>query len=244
MDWTPPENLDLQTILNEAKDDGLAGRYELALSKHIWFHRNALRLQPSIYGVRLTFGIAYWKTLTEHYPPALTALLEVRNSAEKSIRSYLVSGDTLRDAFHEFEAINKLFDETARTCDLFTWLDEFQPDVARQLYRIAQSALIRNRDWKMCGKFIDPKAMYEWSLKRYRNKKDLAEDPKYGINMRAFGEKCFANEIAILVALLYLNGRDEESEQLAMDALKEFENEDFASLLKESLTGVVATPWP
>ena len=37
-EWTPPENPDPQTILNEAQSDALAKRYEIALAKHIWLH--------------------------------------------------------------------------------------------------------------------------------------------------------------------------------------------------------------
>ena len=244
MDWSPPENPDAKAILDEAQRDTAAGQYAIALQKHIWFHHNALKLQPSLYGVRLSFALVYWKTLADQYPPALQALIEIRDTAEKTVRSDAATGDELRNAFHEFEAINKFLNETSRTCNLFAWLDTHKPSAARQFYRLAQTALLRAKEYALCGKFLDPKNSYAWSLKRYQEKKNLPSDPKLGINMREFGEKCFANEIAILIALMVLNGQDKEAERIGVDALNEFEDADFEETLEHSIKGIVPEPWP
>lgn len=242
--WVPPDNPDLQTILNEAQRDASAGHFPDALAKHVWFHQNALRLQPSLYGVRLSFALAYWKSLADVYPLALVKLREVRDTAEQSIRSHAATGDALRDAFHDCEAIDRMLGESGRTRDLFVWLDEHLPDVARQFYRLAQRALLSLKDYRLCGKFIDANATFEWSLKRYQSKKDLAEDPKTGLNLRVFGEKCFANEIAILVALLVINEHEEDAERIALEALNEFQDADFEAVLEQSMDGIVPDPWP
>ena len=38
--WTPSEHPDADAILHEAVSDARAGRYAVALAKHIWFHEN------------------------------------------------------------------------------------------------------------------------------------------------------------------------------------------------------------
>ena len=70
-DWTPPEKPDPEAILQEIREDVKNRRYEVALSKTLWFHENALALRPSLSGVRLSFALSYWLELGEVYPPAL-----------------------------------------------------------------------------------------------------------------------------------------------------------------------------
>lgn len=246
MDWTPPENPDPNKIIDEVPLEISARNFEVALAKLVWFHYNALRLQPSLYGVRLSFALGYWKELADLHPPALASLKQVRDAAEISIRNRDLSGDALRDAFHDFEAINKKLNESHRTKDLFIWLDTSNPDAgnAQRFYRIAQPALLQAREYRFCGKFIHAQDMFDWSLKRFNEKKHLAEDPKYGINLRAFGEKSFTNEVAILVALLAINDREDEAARVASDALTEFEDADFEKLLEAAMGGSVPEPWP
>lgn len=43
-DWTPPEKPDPQAILQEARQDAMAKRYETALAKHLWFHEHVLSI--------------------------------------------------------------------------------------------------------------------------------------------------------------------------------------------------------
>ena len=62
-EWSVPKNPDPEAILSEAIADRKAGLYKTALAKHIWFHENALSIQPSQYGVRLSFAISYWLDL-------------------------------------------------------------------------------------------------------------------------------------------------------------------------------------
>lgn len=63
--------------------DTMAGHYEAALAKHIWFYNEALKINPNMYGVRLSFALSYWKQLADVYPPAKVKLIEARDEAEK-----------------------------------------------------------------------------------------------------------------------------------------------------------------
>ncbi|HEY2343764.1 MAG TPA: hypothetical protein VGH90_12060, partial [Chthoniobacteraceae bacterium] len=56
-EWTAPKNPEPQKILAEARQDAAEGRYQDALAKYTWFHMNALRYDPKLYNVRLTFAL-------------------------------------------------------------------------------------------------------------------------------------------------------------------------------------------
>src|SRR5215204_5388143 len=118
-DWTPPAKPDPDKIFTEAKSDAARGRYSDALAKHVWFHHHALKYQPSLYGVRLSFALGAWRDLGAAYPPALDKLKSVRDDTEKAVRE----GSGTREAFHDFVSINKTLFENDRTRDLFVWLD-------------------------------------------------------------------------------------------------------------------------
>src|SRR5438552_1664672 len=111
MAWSPPPNPDPRAILDEATADRMQGRYEDALAKHLWFHREAARIEPALVGVRGSFALGYWSSLAMKYPPAMAALVTTRDAAEAQVRA----NDDVRNAFHDLAAINRELDEQART---------------------------------------------------------------------------------------------------------------------------------
>ncbi|MFO1093722.1 MAG: hypothetical protein U0992_10475 [Planctomycetaceae bacterium] len=78
--WQPPYDPDPSDILQEAVDDSRDGRSELALTKFLWFHGNALHYEPSLLGVRLSFALSYWLDFASEYKPAMDAYLRVRRN--------------------------------------------------------------------------------------------------------------------------------------------------------------------
>jgi hypothetical protein len=79
-EWQPEGEADPNQILNQARADALAGRYEEALAKYLWFHHHALEIRPSLAGVRLSYALQEWRRLGEFYPPAWEALETVRDA--------------------------------------------------------------------------------------------------------------------------------------------------------------------
>ena len=79
VDWIPAQNPDVDAIRAEAQQDRRAGRYEIALKKHIWYHENALKLGIGQGGVRLSFALSNWPALGEVYPPALGKMRQIRD---------------------------------------------------------------------------------------------------------------------------------------------------------------------
>ncbi len=239
-DWKPPSRPDAQQILNEAVSDAAAKRYDDALAKHVWFHQEALKHQPSLYGVRLSFALLYWTRLGAVYPPALEKLKSVRDEAAKDVRE----GTGTHGIFHDFVSINAALKEDGRTKDLFVWLHTNKPDFAKEVYALAQPSLIKAKQYELCGAYIDVDNQFQRMLDDYRLNKKLAKDRKFGKSVLEFGEKSFSNHASTLTALLVLNARKADAERIAAAAQKEWDDPQFKAELEKALRGDVPAPWP
>lgn len=245
-DWTPPKNPNPQAILQEAKADTRNGRFEIALSKHLWFHENALTLRPSLSGVRRSFALSYWLELGESYPPALEKMKQVRDEAEKRIRD----PDKVRvrfGDFHDFVALNRTLREERRTAETFQWLDDIDEEDAKRVFNVAKPALIKQKAYELCGKYIAPERDLSRIGERYASGLKLA-GTKFDERYREFTEKKFLNAATTLVAILVQNGRKAEAEEAAEEAKGFVKNPDLQKKLnrqlKSALTGTVPNPWP
>lgn len=238
--WKPPENPDPHKILREAQADARAQRYEDALAKHVWFHRNALKYRSSLSGVRLSFALSYWCRLGMMYPPALGKLKEIRDEAEEDV----TNGRHVRESFRDLRAINKRVGEESRTKDIFVLPDAQNADVAKEVYGLAQPALISAKEYKLCEKYIDPKLSFPRMIESFRRGKRLAKDTRLGADHLEFANKKFTNDTATLIALLTVNGRKAEAEEIAGDAKKEWDNASFHAEIDKALQGEVPKPWP
>jgi hypothetical protein len=227
-DWKPGENPDPQKILQEAQADAKAGRYEDALAKHVWFHENALKYEPSMYGVRLSFALSYWEELGTAYPPAREKLRSVRDQAASEVRA----GNDARHRFHDVAAINRVLDDPTQTKDLFVWLDTNNPKLATEVFDIAQPSLVLAKEYRLCGKYLDPDRSFERALELRDETSSMSVDPAHREDMRAFADKHFTNEVTTLVALL------------AVNAKAAWRDPVFHDQLDKALKGEVPAPWP
>lgn len=239
-EWKPPKNPDPQKILDEAQADARAKRYEDALAKHVWFHRNALKHERSLYGVRLSFALSYWHELGKAYPPALVKLKEIRDEAAKNV----TNGKHVRESFHDLAAINRTVGEESRTKEIFVLLDAQNADAATEVFDLAQPALVKTKEYKLCGKYIDSKRSFPRIIESFRRDKRMAEDPRFGARHLEFANKEFTNDSATLIALLAVNGRKAEAEEIAGDAKKEWNNASFHAEIDKALQGKIPKPWP
>jgi hypothetical protein len=239
--WQPPENPDPKQIRLEAQQDIRARRYELALAKLTWYHENALVYQPSQSGVRLSFAMQDWVKLADSYPPALAKLKAFRDEAVANVKE----GRKVWESFQDLVAINRTLGEQTKTRDLFVLLHSQNPQAARRVYGIAQPALIKNKEYKLCNDYLEPERDLERMVSEFYRGKELAKDPKYGgQNLTNFAEKSFTNGVTTLVALLAVNGRKSEAEKVAEDAKNEWDDSKFRAKLNSALEGNVPQPWP
>ncbi len=245
-DWTPPENPDPQAILNEASEDTRQGRYAVALSKHLWYHENALKLQPAQSGVRLSFALNHWLILGESYPPALAKMKQVRDETEKRLRDKDRVRVTPSD-FHDFVSLNKTLREEQRTVKVFRWLDETNERDAKVVFHIVHRALIKTKSYELYGKYIEFKRDLARIGADY--KRDIAlADARLGRPFKEFSEKRFLNAATTLVAILVQNDRKAEAAEAA-EKVKTFVTdaelqEKLNGQLESALEGTVPNPWP
>ena len=205
MDWHPPDNPDPHAILREAHVDAQSGRHADALAKHLWFHENALALEPSLYGVRLSFALIYWYELGQMYPPALAALLKMRERADVQCRAEQWN----RESFHDFTAIGDTLRDDDAIVSLFQWLHSHRPTAAREVDDIARAALVRKAEYQLLSKYVDPESWFERMIHLYRENLRLATKPEFGEGLRDFARKGLTNQAATLLGLLVVSGRSQ-----------------------------------
>ena len=235
--WMAPPDPDPQAILTEAREDSEAGRYTDALEKHLWIHHKSLQHSSGFGGVRLSFALGQWKELGRRYPPALDALKQVRDDAVARVRT----GGRSAEAFHELSAINAVLNEEAATAELFAWLDANRPEVAKQMFILAQNALVATRNYALAGKYLHPAMETDRITGMYRMTRRTEKSD--GL-VATFARRHFANRAATLVALLVVNGRKAEADAAIEEFLKELPDDSFRAQLDEAARGIVPEPWP
>jgi hypothetical protein len=245
-DWVPPENPDPQAIMAEAKADLRAGRFDAALSKHVWYHDNAIQLRPSLTGVRLSFALTSWLNLGEAYPPALAKMKQVRDETEKRIRDE----DKVRirfEDFHDFVALNRTLREEQRTVELFQWVDENDEEDAQRVFDVARPALIKQSEFELCGKYIESEQDMARIDRNYTLGLKMAKD-RFGEQHRQFVEKKFLNDVTTLAALLVKDGRISEAMHVANESKELVQDPNLLKKLTKQLepamAGTVPKPWP
>lgn len=246
-DWTPPEDPDPQAILQEAKADRRAKRFDVALAKHVWFHEHALDIQPSLSAVRLSFALSHWIELGDAYPPALARLKEFRDEARRRVTPK--EGSKVKfDDFQELAAINRALDEESVTVDAFLALDADNPDAAGRMFHVAQPALVKAKEYALCGKYIETDKALRRIVDRYRLGREMAENPRFGARHLEFAVSKFRNEAAMLVALLVVNDRTTEADHVVREVKAQpgsaAFHEQLAKELDKALAGTVPKLWP
>jgi hypothetical protein len=221
-------------ILLEARQDAEAGRYQIALSKHIWFHAHALAHQRALYGVRLSFALAYWRHLAQVFPPALTALKQTRDDAMARLHA---PGD-LTSTFHDLVALNDIFGEHLGTVEAFKELDRTNPCAARRVYQTAEPSLIRASEHSLCGKYLEPKECLSRAIESYHFRRSVEASSTF----RELSASRFERDMATLVALLIRNERGDEAKEIAELATKTLDSDRFRERLSSALAGNVPEP--
>lgn len=239
-DWTPPADPDPHRILEEAREDARAGRHEAALAKHEWFHREALELRPSLYGVRLSFALADWMKLGQAHPPALASLKRFRDQALAQV----LGGQGGHAEFHDFVSINEVLDDSERTRAAFLRLDQEKPDAVKALYGLAEPALVEAKEYAVCGRYLQPDE--DWARLAFTRATEakLGLDDSLGPAHAGFREQWFRHHVALLIALLALNERASDADRIAQKARAEWDDAAFHQAIDDALKGQVPPTLP
>lgn len=187
---------DMQKYLSDIQDLVRQGKNQEALERFLWFHDHALEHAPSMYGVRLSFALSYWKQLGVVYPPALTAMKKTRD--DKTILLENQKGNP--SLFHDIVSLNETLGEDSKTVDLFRKLDQEQKDLATQCWDMAKKAIIKAKAYDLARKYIgNPtrefgkvKAMYDQNTTMYGGK-------NFGEPFKAWNENNLVKETLQLI---------------------------------------------
>ena len=156
-------------------------------------------------------------------------------------------GKKSRSLFDDLGAINHYLGEEYKTKDFFVWLDSNDPTFAAGVFDIAEPALVKAKEYRLCGKYLNSNTSFERLVKLYGNIKEIAKTSKNsdsGKRLSDYADKSFSNGSATLVALLVLNGRKDEADKIASRAIDELDDPQFKAQLGTAKAGEVPPPWP
>jgi hypothetical protein len=238
--WTPPSEPDPHAILNEARQDRIASRFDDALAKHVWIHNEALNVLASFRGVRRSFALADWAHLASKYEPAMIALQKARDAAESDVRETRGA----REAFADFAAINWELGEERRTRELFAWIEGHDALLARSVYRNAESALVEAQDFAVCGKYVEPAGDLARIVEVHRYIDATMKHRVVSTTEKDAFDRNFIRQAATLTAILALNGRRIEAAQIADGARKVLDTPEMRTALEQALEGRVPPRFP
>lgn len=232
--WTPPDDPDPSEILHSAVDDTRHGRYIESLEKHLWYHHNAMNNPLSGQGgVRLSFALGYWQELAKVYPPAKEAFVKTRNEAEAAVRQ-----THQFEPFHDVAAFNRELGENGRTVDLFLEIAEKNFTAAKLLYIVAEQYLIAAKRYRECNPFLETKQRMETAARGYEiESRFIHRRSNRSGPTRPVVSLPTVNHLLSLIALLVLNDRHEEAEEVQIAALKFIDDEHFRESLLEAMAG-------
>ena len=189
-----------QDRLAFAREATRSGRYEEALREFSWFHDHALDEEEALYGVRLSYALAYWRELGEVHPPALDALKAVRD--QKSVT--LARGEGNRELFHDVESINECLNDQQSTYQLFLRLLDVSPNSANACSDLALPSIVRAKDFALARTLIgDPESnVLKWSRELNRDIEDLARKPPRKAPAREAYVHVYAARVGMLLSIL------------------------------------------
>ncbi len=196
--------------LHAAQAAAREGRHAAALREYVWFHDNALKEEPALYGVRLSFALAYWMDLAESYPEARRKLEEIRDRKTAT----LAAGKGDHALFHDVTSINRSLDEETETYRLFKKLLVSAPLNATAWGDLAREAIVKAGDFKLAAKYSDHP---EDALLRYSASlnadvaRPVADPTQRRRRLDAFAH-IYADRVGMRIAILKGLGKIEDAE--------------------------------
>lgn len=143
--------MDPGDILRRGRAHASEGRHKDALTDYLWFHKHALEHERAYYGVRLSFALAYWKELSNVYPPAATAMKTVRDETAAALLR--AEGNT-RILFDEVAAIDRELGLSQNTYKLFLSLTRKDLGRAKECAELALPSIVQAKDYKLATQFL------------------------------------------------------------------------------------------
>ena len=211
-------------VLERARAARLEGRYEDALRDHLWFHENALAVEPGLAGVRLSFALRDWIYLAEQFPLARRALQGLRDRDT----ARMLNGGESRDLFRDIVAINSALGEEKATHDLFVRMDIQMPALAAQCADFALPALVAAEDFTLARRHLgDPAARVAAlaaNLNGYTEELVKTGGTSSAPALLSFVLN-YTKEVRLIVEVLRRQDEEELAEQVSRAALEDLKSD-------------------
>lgn len=234
-DWKPPATPDPSSILHSAVGDRREGRFAQALAKHVWYHNNAVRLEPSQFGVRLSFALGYWMQLSQEYPEALAALIQTRDEAERAFLEKSSPG-----LFMDVAALNSHLDQQHLTVELFERIALADESNAASIYHLAEDYLVAAGRYDACRPYLQLVPRMERAVECYRRQLSFENSglSVRGVSTPKLARRNFVYDIATFAALLVHHDRATEARQACEQATEVLQDEHPCEELAAALEGI------
>ena len=200
-----------------------------ALKRLIWFHE-ASRESEGLGGVRLSYAIESWLALGKSYPPAMTALIKLRDSNKET----LLSGKCKFENFHDFAAINHYLESEEDTLMTFLSLYENDHNRSREFYAVVEDLLVKNKYYDVCAYYIkDPITKYRDIENAYKLQEEIAQTlpPETQGSFFKFMALTYTRSVCQLIEVMVAIDRMQDAKEVQMAALNHQENEEIEKAL-------------
>lgn len=144
-----PQKDEVTQALDDAREFAGNGEYAKALERYEWFHENALRLRPTMAGVRLSYALSEWVELGLKYPSARQSLEKRREEKNRVIEE----GGQNSDLVADIVAINRYLGDKSRSLALFKELDQRRPEFAKQCFTYFKDQLLEAGEFDLYLKY-------------------------------------------------------------------------------------------
>jgi hypothetical protein len=232
-------------VLERARAARLESRYEDALRDHLWFHENALAVEPGMAGVRLSFALRDWIYLAEKFPLARRVLQGLRDRDT----ALLLNGEGSatagpRDLFRDVVAINSALGEERATHELFERIDLQMPALAQQCADLALPALAAAEDYALARRYLgDPAervATLAANLNGYTEELVRSGNTSSAPALLSFVLN-YTKEVRLVVEILQRQDEEETAARVAQSALDELKSDALRDAVEREFESPGAT---
>ncbi|WP_448550808.1 hypothetical protein [Thalassotalea montiporae] len=237
--FAPTAPINLRQLANNDAEDINSEHYSLALAKRIWFHQNAVSIDPSISYVGSSFNVGAWGVIGDFYPPAKTLMRYATNHLKQTL---LENPKNKLEEMLEYRSLNNALHRADNTYELFLWLDENHPDVASANFHLFREALTERQAFHLYSKYTKPQIDYADLVSGYLHSNNAIESKGLQAQdkidkIRLFHKNRFIYDVSRLVAILAINNRAEEAELIVKKAQLELPSQEFTNSLIRALDG-------
>ncbi|SJL84203.1 hypothetical protein [Vibrio palustris] len=202
MDQDPGE------MLGNARKAFKEKRYVESLENYKLFYDNAIEIDRSYYGVRLSYCLGEWAELGTQYPDALTELIKLKESTLSDFEK-----NQSRQSFHEYSCICKVLNCDEDTFDQFLVVRETNIDLSHKVFRFVYEYCASNRKWDLCREYLgNGLKQYKRSLETFDHMMEFAAEKEGDLSESIYkdGIAAFKREVLwILDMLAYIDEPDE-----------------------------------